>query len=282
MADLFGTDINIQSAGADQIIQKVLNQYGLGSLGSKVYNDWIASNNPDLAILNMRNDPIYQARFPAMKLRADNKMTPINETDYMNWEQGAKDLFRSYGLPEGFYDSQDDFTNFIAKGVSVQELGQRVTQGYVAAQNAPDEVKNQLAQYYGVGTGGLAAYYLDPTKALPALQQQFTASQIGAQAAGSAFGGISKDEAERLQKMGVNEQTADQGFGALGQAGELMHGLPGQQANDISRETQLNFVAGDAEAQQALQKVANQRKAEFAGGGSAATASQGVVGLGRQ
>ena len=85
-------------------------------------------------------------------------------------------------MPSGFYDSTDDFTKWIANDVAPQEIQGRVqwAQQYIA--NTDPATKQALQSYYGIGENDLVAYALDRTRAVPLLEKQAKAVELGAAA----------------------------------------------------------------------------------------------------
>jgi hypothetical protein len=282
MADLSTLgSLDYSSANATQVLQAILDPYGLGSLATDMFNAAKGFNyDATLTTQWLRSTPQYQQRFPGMQAIKDAGLAPITEQDYVNYENTVKSTLKSNGIPDGIWDSPDEIAQFMGHGVSPTELQDRINNGVVAAQNAPQYVKDALFNYYGIDQGHLTAYWLDPTKTEATLQQQAAAAQIGGAATYSGFGGVARDEAEQLQKQGVTGQQALQGFGTLSYDKQLLTSLPGEApGSDIDRSTQLAAVANSPAAQAALQAAADRRKAVFGGGGDFGTGSQGVSGL---
>src|SRR5262245_12020315 len=107
------------------ILRETLDRYGLGSLADVIWN-WRKEGRPDEQIrLDLRQTPEYQARFPALTdLR--NKGRAISEDQYIDLERTYTQSLRAAGLPQGFYDSPDDFANLIRNEVSPAEFNDRV------------------------------------------------------------------------------------------------------------------------------------------------------------
>ena len=283
MADLSSLGLNqdMSQTSATQLLAAILKPYGLDSLADQMFTQAKGFNYDNtLTTQWLRNTDQYKQRFPGMKAIADAGLAPINESQYINYEDTVKSTLKSNGIPDGIWDSPDEIAQFMGHGVSANEIQGRITQGAVAAANAPQQVKDALFNYYGIDQGHLTAYWLDPTKTLDTLQRQAAAAQIGGAAQFAGFGQITRDEAEKLQQQGVTAQQATQGFGNLAYDKELMSALPGETGSGgIDRDTQLAAVAGSPQAQQALQQAASTRKAVFTGGGDFGANSKGVSGL---
>jgi hypothetical protein len=207
---------------------------------------------------------------------------PISIQQIVAYRATAKQVMRAAGVPEGFYDSLDDFRKLIEADVSPQELQARIQDGVVRVTQGSQEARDQLQKFYGIGTGELAAYALDPTRALPVIQRQVAAAETSGAAVRAGFGGLSTSEAEGLVSQGVTQDAAGQGFQALASSKELFTPLD-QGEDTISRQEQLGAVfSNSAAARKRLEDRAARRKASFQGGGSLATSRTGLAGLSTQ
>jgi hypothetical protein len=244
-----------------------LNGYGLGSMASWAWNEIVAGKTQDQILLDLQQTPQFQQRFPAIAQRQKDGLPALSPADYVNYESQATQLMRAAGLPSGFWDSPSDFTHLISSDVSINELQQRLNMATTAAYQVPADVRATLARDYGVGTGQLAAFFLDDKTALPLIQRDFTAAQIGGAAYRTGYGST-KTEDEQLTDLGVNPGQAQQGFTQLTQQRQLFSSLPGQTTTGISRDQQLQATfAGNAQAQEQIVHSSQERQAQFAGGG---------------
>ena len=276
-------DVAMSEQSSRSIIRGFLDQYGLGGLEDLLYNELVSEQDFSEVrmVQRIRETPEYAARFPGMAGRRSQGRNAISEAEYVDLERGYRQLFQQAGLPQGFYDAPEDFGAFIAGDVSVAEMGRRVQQGYQAVAQADPSVKETLRSFYGVTDGELAAFFLDPGKAESLIMQQTATAQIGAAAAREGFGqAADRLAAERMQRLGVTEQEAQQAFGALGQMGELLTPIQrGETPLDVA-ETALGLTGrGGGEALQRLRTQQRRRVAQFEGGGRFATQGADVVGL---
>jgi hypothetical protein len=272
--------VNYDNASAVDIIKAILRPYGLDGLAQGMYDQGKTSGDANVAYLWLREQPQYKAAFPGMELRAKNGYAAISEQQYMDYKTAMKSVMANNGLPKDFYDGEDDFAKFIGQNISPAEVEDRVTKGVLAAKSAPQEVKDALFNFYGIDDGHLAAYYLDPNKSSDLLARQAAAAQIGGAATRGHFQGLTAAEAEKLVGYGTSAEDALNRFGALGMGQELLTAQTGEAMGDMSREQQLQYVAGSPLAEQELARRAQGRKAQFQKGGGYAETQGGVAGLG--
>lgn len=271
-----GTSVADSSAKA--IIDGALSQYGLSSLSSWAWQKWQAGESVDQIMLELRSTPEYKTRFPAMETLSQSGHA-ISEAEYINLEQTYIQLGRQYGLPSGFYDQPSDFTALIAGEVSPVEYQQRLQDYQAVAYDVDPTIRDELKRLYGIDAGHLAAYFIDPAKALPVLQRTFVATQAASAAERSGFGELSLSQAESLS--GVDASQFAEGFGNLLHNQQLFQALPGEAGQAISTEGQLGAqFLGDAATQQQIEGVAAKRKAVFSDGGGFSQSQTGYAGVG--
>lgn len=258
-------------ADARNTIRAVLATYGLGDLSDYLYGVYargeVDIQNPDALIFALREQPAYQKRFAANAARAKKGLAELDPASYLQLENSYRQLLQSNGLPPGFYDQTEDFTALLEGDVSPQELQTRVQEGFRAVQDADPEVKRQMQELYGVNEAGLAAYFLDPTKAAPILTRQAEAAKIAARAKEQARIQLGFATAEEIAARGITAQEAEAGFTALGLQEGLYTEMMGEQA--LTQQEKVGAALGyDVEAQRKLAERRGVRKAAFQGGGS--------------
>jgi hypothetical protein len=277
--------------GAKDSVMKMFENTGLGadfikSLTDsidKVYDENIMPT--DEQILNsIYSSDAYKTRFAAnetiKKRMAEGKGLPgdrlLSPREYIAAEAGYKEILQSAGLPVGFYDTQDDFTNLISNSISTAELTERVNIAQNALNNADANIVNALKQYYGMTTGDLTAYLLDKDKAFNVINSRYQytteeakkmygAAEIGG-AAGRAGMGASKEFAEEIYTAGkgaMAEQTFQTAARQQSDYSRLL-GLYGETAGqeDLARESL--GLAGGAEVGIKTRKLASKERAKFA------------------
>lgn len=270
------------AGSAQDIIQSFLDQYGLGSLGSWAWQQYLDSGATNISDFmpqlntNLQQTQEFKTRFPAYDaLIKAGKGISIDQ--YVNYEQTVGQLLQQYGVPRGMYDTPSGIASLLISNVSASEVNDRLKIAADAAFNAPQEVRDALRANYGVDPGGLIGYYLDPDKAEPLLAQQYAASQVSAAAVMNGMT-ASKDLSERLAAQGVSFGQAQQGFGNAANLKSLESG-PGEQ---VSNDELATAQFGDSTAAKKVDRVATGRVNQFkSGGGAADSATQGVVGLGQ-
>jgi hypothetical protein len=258
------------SQDAKNTIKSVLATYGLGDLSDYLYGVYarqeVDINNPDALVFAIREQDAYKKRFAANAARAKKGLAELDPSSYLQLENDYRRLLQSNGLPTGFYDQTEDFTALLEGDVSPQELQTRVQEGFRAVQDADPEVKRQMQELYGVNEAGLAAYFLDPTKAAPILTRQAEAAKIAARAKEQGNIQLQFATAEEIAARGITAQEAEAGFTALGLQQGLYTEMMGEQA--LTQQQKVGAALGyNVEAQRQLAERRGTRKAAFQGGG---------------
>jgi hypothetical protein len=261
-----------QSAVIDSV-RAVFAQYGLSSLGDKIVQYAKSGMSADAIAIALRSTPEYKQRFPAMEALA-SKGRALSEAEYIEYERTAGQLEQRYGFPPGLLSNS--VTDLLTEEVSAAELNDRAILASAAAIEAPEDLRTQMTEFYGIDQGGLAAYFLDPDRALPLLEKQYASGVIGTEARRQ---GVSIDVggAESLQGFGVSQEQARAGFGEVARMGAFTQGR-----GDVVSQQQL--IAGtfqqDEQALQNIERAQRARTGRFQEGGGFATSQQGVSGLG--
>jgi len=276
--------------GARDSVMKMFENTGLGQAYitslmdtvDQVYRDNIAPT--EAQVLNsIYNSEAYKTRFAAneviKKRMADGKGRPgdrlLTPYEYIQTEKAYEEILREAGLPTGFYDQQEDFTNFIAMGVSAAELTDRVNIARNALNNADEGIKTALKDYYGLTNEDLTAYLLDKDRAMNLIDSRFkytteeakkmyTAAEIGG-AALRAGQMSDKAFAEEIYKAGKAGQAESAFQTAAVQQRDYrrLMGLYGETAGeqDIAREELA--LAGGTDVTVKKKKLASKERAMF-------------------
>lgn len=178
-----------------------------------VYNKNIDPNRAQ--ILNVvYNSDAYKQRFKANEVIrqriADGQGRPgdrmLTPAEYIAAENTYKEILQNADMPEGYYDTPDDFTNLISNSISASEFKSRVDTAYDALNYADQSVVNSLENYYNLTRSDLVAYLLDPARAMPVLQ--------GRAATAGAFGMNNRTELEKMYRSAkVGGAAERQGLG---------------------------------------------------------------------
>lgn len=229
------------------------------------------------------NETIRQRMAAGQGRPGDRLLSP---KEYMDLENSYKTVMQDAGMPTGFYDQQEDFTGMIANGVSVAELKSRVDTAYQALNVADENVKSALRDYYGLTTGEMVAYLLDPTRATPllmgkqglnefglndrtALQKAYTAADLGgAQRRLGQDGG--RDLNEEIANLGLEDNAMQAMGGAASNAADVsrlgnLYGDGSLGFGSLMRESLGLSGAGDA--QRKRKKFASKERAAFSAQG---------------
>lgn len=243
--------------------------YGLGSLAGNVAQ-WVNAGMSEAAIVaQLRETPEYQKRFPGMKALKAQGYNAISEAEYLQLEDSYQSALQGAGLPKGFYDQPEDFVKFISNGVDPSEVKARATAAVELANQVDPTQRELLGSLYGVNTGDLAAYFLDPGKAMPLLQKQLGTVQVAnaARKAGVVADYANKNRFERLVDNGIGAEQAAQGYGQI--AGELdvldnLADIWGRGDFTLSEAEDATFF-GNAQARKKRKGLIDTERAAFSG-----------------
>jgi hypothetical protein len=251
---------------ARAIVTGFLNQYGLGGLAGWAWNVYRQNGGGNLGIQAITNElpnqDIFQQRFPNYVKLAEKGFSLNQQISY---QQNARELFHNAGLPDGFYDSPAELSQFMLHGVSANELGNRIQLASQASISMAPDVRSQLTDMFGMQPGHLTAFFLDPDTALPLIQKEFTAAQIGSESTRAGVGQLSAGQATGLAELGVTDAQAQSGFQKLGlEQGLFQQQTTGEQAIGLDQQLAAQFGGqGSTAAELAFQQRAAQRKAAF-------------------
>jgi hypothetical protein len=256
-------------------LDSLFKNYGLESLAGKIYSYVKNGYSSDTISILLQDTPEYKARFKANDARLKAGLPVLSPADYINTENSYRQILRQSGLPAGFYDSTDDFTQFLSNDVSPTELQSRVdlaTQATALANPAYKQALNQM----GIDDGHMAAYFLDPNASLPLLQKAAATAAIGGAALGQ---GLTFDQsyAEQLATMGVTASQAQQGFAQVANELGTMQNLGSIYGQSFSQKQEEESVFGtNAAASAQKENLIGQEKGAFGGqtGGARAGLSQ--------
>lgn len=240
----------------------------LSSIGLEGLTDWAyqqittdAAFDLNRFLIEMREQPVYKARFAGNEQRKRNGLAPLDEGVYLQLEEAYATNYRELGLPKGFYDSPDDFANLIGNSVSAAEHAKRldIMEQYVMSSPNVAEVRTALAQEWGIAAtdGDLAAYLIDPDRALPLLMRQFrgAAAMVAAQRAGVNIGGAEVAE----WAGGFSEAAQQAAYGQVAAQTPLLERLYATEEAIDTQEALSASLEGNAAAAARIETRRRQR-----------------------
>ncbi len=280
--------MTIEQESGLSYIQDTLREYGFSSQEAAELTEWakgeiVNGSSPILIRQRLWEQPAFKRRFKVIFDRRDRGLPAISPSEVLEYERRARQLFQEAGLPPGFYDSPDDFYNFMLNDVSISELNSRVEVARTLLYSVSQEDRLEMKRLYGLTDGQEVAYVLDSTRALPLLQNQFNAARTSGAALRSGYGQLFKDEAEKLAMAGITAEQAARGFGSLVEGKQLFGALPGLENSEdaITRSQQLSGTfTGDSLAALKIRRRAEMRVAAFQSGGGFVADREGFSGLG--
>ena len=274
----------IQDAeNALEIIKDKLRDYGLEGLADTAYEMLIDGVSAEAAVLRLRETEEFQNRFSGMELRRANGMSAISPAEYISLERGYRQVMMAAGIPEGFYDSPEDFAEFIGNDVSQNEMTQRVSMASSAVQSVDPNLKTQLQDLYGIGVendGELVAYFLDPNRGVTMIEQrlQLEAAGLSAATVSTLGGGLERQTAEQLADLNVQRREVTERL--QGQRG-LTQRLLGEEEAVTTSELAAAEFGLDSEATADIARLRQQRQQRGRRQMGALVTGAGATGLGR-
>jgi hypothetical protein len=273
--------LTAEQQSADALVNKVLAGWGLNdtALGQQVWDAAKQGEDFNQIYLNtIIPSQAYQTHFSGLiKLRAQG--TSMDEGTYNGVLSSMRDHAHAYGLSPQF-TSDEMLGNVIGNHVSVDEWNQRLSDLQSTVQDTLGGTSDYLRSQFGVTTGDMMGFWLNPDVAATDIHQKVQASQIGSAAQYAGVGVINPQTALHLAGLGVSAAQAATGFGKIGQMSELTQNLGGA-TSSVSQSDLIGATFDqNAQQQQAVQRAADQRVAAFQAGGAAASSAQGITGLG--
>jgi hypothetical protein len=263
---------------ASDRLKSMFDAVGLASLAPFINKRIMEDASEEAVLLELYDQPEYQARFPGMKaLRSKGKT--ITEAEYIKDEKAFAQTARFFDIPVGFYDTPDDFGKLIGNLVAPKEFQDRLQVGQDLARSMSPGLRTQLQELYNIGEGGITAYVLDSDRALPLIQKQAKAAQfVGfGREQGFKLEGMTAAQAEQIAGTEAYAKlSAQQMQTSLAQAAQLrqtqsrLTGIEGEVYDE--GEALKAVIEGSPEAILASQQRARREGARF-GGASGVTGS---------
>ena len=263
-------------------IRGILADYGLpDTLADWAWDQIVGGTSAEQITLDLYDRPEFAARFPAIVERRNLGLPPISPAEYVAYERAAGQLLRASGLPPGFYDERTDFTRLIAGDVSINELNQRLSSdGWEKVAAAPPEVRDAFGQFFGVqGDAALAAFYLDPDRAVPVLRRMAAQADIAGRARLAGGLNLTAERAGELADIGIQGMQAQQAAANVAERSALFTESVSETEDLTGEREGLNAALGIGDASSVTRRQ-QQRVGAFSGGGGAAGSQEGLAGLG--
>lgn len=225
----------------------------------------------DLILPDIQGTTAFKKRFPGYAQRVSNGYNAINLGEYLTLENDYHRRLQNAGLPAGFYDDPSDFGNFIANDVSPDEFQNRVNLAVDAAKKVDPTMRELMARFYGLGTGDVASYFLDPTRALSTIEHQYQTAGVASWAQRNGYTISDIRRYERLTTDGVTAEQAAQGYGTVKAIDESVGRIAeiyGEQYGQEDAEQDVFFNKSDKR-----RRIVAQEQATFSGQSRGATGS---------
>lgn len=264
-----------RTMNARVVMEAQMAALGLGGLAGRI-TSWITEGyEPEAIMALVRQSPEYAERFPAMKaLQA--KGQSMTENEYIAYEQAMNNYESLFGLPKGMLTSKDMVTKLLVNGKSAREVEENATRASASMYSLPPEFRQTMQRYYGVDSGGLTAYFMDPDASSPLLEKQYVAAQIGMEAEMRGVG-VASAMAESLYQFGIDRGQAQKGFSEVAS----QRGLEAGKGETVDTNTLIGAnLTNDAGAKAKVERVGKGRVGRFDGGGGFASGERGVAGVG--
>jgi hypothetical protein len=218
-----------------------------------------AKMGPEQLKLDMRELPVYKARFAGNTKRVSAGLNALSEANYLTQENDYSEIFKMYGV--GNLSSRAQFASLIGNDISVTETTKRIDTAVKRVKNANPAVLNTLKTLYPAITDtDIVAYFLKPDEMLPELERKTTVAEIGSTASqyGMKETGLANlTRFEDLQKYGVTLASAREGYATIAED------LPGAtKLGNVYGETGIIYGQTEAEAEQFKSSAEAKRKKE--------------------
>lgn len=272
-----------QKRDAFALIEATMRSYGFTEDELKELNTYIQAGllnpklGPEQMVLQLRQLPVYKARFAGNEERRARGLNALSEANYLLQENAYAETLRQYGLQR--FVTRGQFATFIGNDISNTEVGKRVKTAVERLQMGDPAILRQLRSYYAITDSDIVSYFLNPKEVLPELEAKTTQAEIGATAAQY---GLNADlaRAKELQQYGVNLDEARTGYSKIAER------LPrATTLADIYKQAGIDYTQTTAEQEEfkglASAKRARERLKELEIGSFAGQSGLGKTSLNR-
>lgn len=244
------------------LIKSTLATYGFTEMEIAELNTFIENAltdgkmGPEQVKLQMRELPVYKARFSGNTARINAGLNALSEAQYLQQENDYSEIFKMYGV--GNLSSRSQFSSLIGGNISVTEVTKRVDAAVKRVKNGDPAVLTTLRTLYpNITDTDIVSYFLKPSEMLPELERKTTVAEIGATAGQFGMKETGLAKFEDLQRYGVTLATARAGYGTIAEE------LPGAtKLGNVYGETGITYGQTEAEAEQFKSSAEAKRKKE--------------------
>lgn len=255
--------LNQQQQSVFDLMAATLKSWGLTALLPDLQKLIVnGDTNGDTLALALSQTDAYKRRFKANEARKAAGLRELTPAEYLATEEQYYNIMRAYNLPSGFYDSQDDFTKFIANDKSPSEVESMVKVAHDQFMAAPDEYKAKWREY-GFTTGDALAGILDPKVATSLLQDRAQQVALGGEAARQGFA-VNQSRAQQFQQAGVSIDQARKAYAELARIHEQDRLIAQRFGTDFTQQQEENdLLLNDPAAALKRQSLYSQEEALF-------------------
>lgn len=211
----------------------------------------------------------FQTRFPGYNQRIANGFNAISIGQYLQLEDSYRSIMANAGLPAGFYDDPADMGQWIAKNTSPAEIEGRVRMATDMAKAVDPTMRNLMAQFYGLSTGDVAAYFLDPTRALPTIEKQYQTAGVASWASRNGYAVTDMARYQDLLEKGVTPEAAAQGYATVATFDKTLSKIGAIYGESYGQSDAENDVFFNDNAKR--RRIASLEQATFSGSSRGAT-----------
>lgn len=246
------------------MLRQMLREWGIGELYKDAESLLTQGLDSNSIMLRLQNTDAYKTRFSANEDRRKSGLVALSPAEYVALETQYKTVMRTFGLPKGFYDSNDDLSKFIAGDVSAVELTERARVAQEVWLSTDDETKNTWRRIYGSNANGAAiAGILDPDVALPVLERMQASAQIGGAARRNGFT-VARDRLEQFADLGVTADAAAEGYSEIAGRKETESGIAARFGSRLTqRDQEDDRILGLASARRKRELLQGKETALF-------------------
>lgn len=202
------------------LLEQTFKDYGLDDLVPVIKGYMDRNLGANQAALELRKEPVYQARFAGNETRRKVGLNVLSEAEYLNLENAYSETLRSFGLQNYFgadaKSKQKSMADIIGNDISAVEFKDRIDTVVTRVQNSDPTIKSTLRSFYDIKDEDIISYFLNPKENLPKLQEKVTSAEIGAAATTQGLK-TTLEAAAALAQFGVTKEKAQQGYEAIGQ-----------------------------------------------------------------